>query len=759
MKTIAFVGNYLPRQCGIATFTTDLCEALAGEVRDCTCSVLAINDTPEGYAYPERVRFELPQNDLTAYRKAADFLNINNVDVVCLQHEYGIFGGPAGSHVLDLLRELRTPVVTTLHTVLDQPNDDQREVMNEITRISDRLVVMSHRSEGMLKEIYGVHESKIDFIHHGIHDVPFVDPNYFKDLYGVEGRRVILTFGLLSPGKGIEYMIEAMAEVVKEHPDAVYILLGATHPHVLRDHGEDYRLSLQRRVRELGLQSNVAFHNRFVDLDELKQFIGAADVYVTPYLSKEQAASGTLAYAFGSGKAVVSTPYWHAEDLLAEGRGLLVPFRDSEALAEQILRLLDNEVERHALRKRAYHFGREMIWPEVARQYLRSFASAREARASHPKSFGLARLAEAEQMELPRLNLSHLRRMTDDTGILQHAIGSVPKYEEGYCTDDNARALVAVLMAEQVSGELEGIRDLSARYLAFLANAFNPDVGRFRNFMAYDRRWLEARGSEDCHGRALWGLGSAVAYAGEEGQVATAAELFSRAVGSVETLNSPRAWAFAIIGIHEYLRRFSGDSEVRRVRRVLAGRLFDLYRDNAEDEWPWFENVLSYANAKLPHALILSGQWIQNGEMLQAGLRSLEWLTKVQTSPEGHFAPVGSDDVYRRGGPMRHFDQQPIEAHATVSACVEAYRVTQERKWSEEARRAFEWFLGHNDLGLSIYDFTTGGCRDGLHPDRVSANQGAESTLAWLLSLLEFSQTPVHDSESSKNPVEESHRV
>jgi hypothetical protein len=442
---------------------------------------------------------------------------------------------------------------------------------------------------------------------------------------------------------------------------------------------------------------------------------------------------------------VVSTPYWHAEELLAEGRGLLVPFRDPEALAEAILRLLDNEVERHALRKRAYHFGRQMVWREVSRRSLESFARAKEARARHPKTIGLARLAESGQMDLPRLNLSHLRRMTDDTGILQHAMGTVPKYEEGYCTDDNARALVAVLMTEQVSGKIEDSKDLSARYLAFIGNAFNPDLGRFRNFMSYDRRWLEVRGSEDSHGRALWGLGAAVAYAGEEGQVAMAANLFSQAIEVVEGFHSPRAWAFSIIGVHEYLRRFSGDSEVRRMRKVLADRLFHLYRDNAGDDWSWFENVLSYANAKLSHALILSGQWMQDGEITEAGLRSLEWLAHLQTSPEGCFAPVGSDGGYRRGGQMAHFDQQPIEAHAMLSACLEAYRMTRDVKWREEARRAFEWFLGRNDLGLSLCDFTTGGCKDGLHPDRVSANQGAESTLAWLLSLLEFSQALATD--------------
>lgn len=742
MKKIAFVGNYLPRKCGIAAFTTDLCEALAKEAPECSCFTVAVNDTPEGYAYSDRVRFELAQNDVTTYRKAADFLNISNVDVVCLQHEYGIFGGPAGSHLLVLLRELRVPVVTTLHTTLETPGEAQRSVMEEIAHISDRLVVMSRRSEGIMRDVYGVPPKKIVFIHHGIHDVPFIDPNYYKDLYGVEGRRVILTFGLLSPGKGIEHMIEAMPEIVAEHPGTIYIILGATHPHVLRDSGEDYRISLQRRVWELGLKSNVGFHNRFVDLEDLHQFIGAADVYVTPYVNQEQATSGTLAYAVGSGKAVVSTPFWHAEELLAEGRGLLVPFKDPGALAEQVLRLLDNEVERHAIRKRAYEYGRQMIWREVAQRYLQSFACAQDTRASHPKTFGLARLAEAEQIELPSLNLSHLKRLTDRTGILQHAIGSVPRYEEGYCTDDNARALVAVLMAEQVSGNVGGLRDLSARYLAFLASGYNEKAERFRSFMSYNRRWLEEVGTEDCHGRALWGLGAAVAYASEKGQSDMAASLFARALRAVEHFTSPRAWAFTLIGIHEYLRRFDGDSEARRARQILADRLLDLYRRTAEEDWPWFEEEITYANAKLSHALILSGQWMENAEMVEAGLQSLSWIADLETSPEGCFSPIGSSGGYRRGGEMAHFDQQPIEAHAVLSACMEACRMTGEARWLEEARRAFEWFLGRNDLGLSLYDFSTGGCRDGLHPDRVNENQGAESTLAWLLSLLEFSQAP-----------------
>lgn len=732
---IALIGNHLPRQCGIATFTTDLLAGLAEENPHSECWAVVMNDIPEGYRYPAQVRFEVNQRVLAEYRLAADFLNMNRVEVVCLQHEFGIFGGENGVHVLDLLGNLRMPVVTTLHTVLQSPSAGQLAVARRVAQLSDRLVVMSQRARGILREVYGVPEAKIVLIHHGIPDIPFVDPNYYKDQYGVEGRKVILTFGLLSPGKGIETMIDALPAVVARHPEVVYIVLGATHPQVKKEHGESYRLSLQRKARELGIGGHLIFHNRFVDLKELCEFLGAADIYVTPYLNQEQIVSGTLAYALGSGKATISTPYWYAQEMLAEGRGRLVPFKDSGALAEQVNDLLDNEVERHAMRKRAYTFCREMIWKEVARRYLELFSEVKAERACFPRPLFRAKTMDMAPRELPQPKLDHIIRLSDDVGILQHAKYIVPDRYHGYCTDDNARALIAVLMAREMIPNSNVVTNLACTYISFLHHAFNEETGRFRNFMGYDRCWLEEIGSEDSHGRAVWGLGEAVALA-ESADIRDAARaVFEKALPALADFTFPRTWSFALGGIHAYLTRYSGDSEVRRVRETLANNLFTKFRQNATDEWPWIEDRLTYANGRISQALILCGRHLDCDDMLQAGLRSLEWLMTMQTDPKGHFVPVGNNGWYPKGGTKARFDQQPIEALDMIEACREAYDATNDSKWVSHAQRCLEWFLGHNDLNAPLYNHKTGGCYDGLNADGPNRNQGAESTLAFFLSM------------------------
>jgi glycosyltransferase involved in cell wall biosynthesis len=743
LNRIAFIGNYLPRQCGIATFTTDLCEAIAAQYSQTTCIALPVNDIEAGYAYPARVRFELPEKDIDSYRRAADFLNINNVDLVSLQHEYGIYGGRAGSHILVLLRELRMPIVTTLHTVLHDPNPDQRRVLEEVAALSDRLVVMSERGAKFLHEVYGVLPEKIDLIPHGIPDVPFVDPSFHKDLFGVEGKIVLLSFGLLSANKGIENVIAALPAILARHPNVVYIILGATHPHVLRDEGETYRLSLQWLAQEKGVEGQVIFYNRFVSLEELVEFISAADIYITPYLNPAQIASGTLAYTVGAGKAVISTPYWYAEEMLAEGRGALVPFRDPVALADQVINLLGNDAHRHAMRKRAYVFGREMIWPQVASRYMESFERARAERRhfAHP-DFAVKPL-DKRPGELPPLKLDHLHHMTDETGILEHAVFTIPNYREGYTTDDNARALMVSTLLELL-GNKEAL-DLASRYLAFIWYAFNTETGRFRNSMDYQRHWLEVGGSDDSHGRTLWALGTVLGRSNAPTLQSMAGRVFEQALPAILQTTSPRAWAFALIGIHEYLLRFAGDRRASQVREELAGRLLTLYQSHRSDEWRWFEDKLTYCNAALPHALLMCGQSIPNATMTEAGLEALRWLADLQRADAGHFVPIGSNGFYQQAGERARFDQQPVEAQAMVSACLEAYRITSDKRWHKEARRAFEWFLGRNDLNLPVYDPTTGGCRDGLHPDRPNENQGAESTLAFLQALLEL--------RSAENPL------
>ena len=736
INTVGILGDYPPRQCGIATFTSDLTESISAAAPETGCWVVAMNDVPEGYRYPPRVRFEIGQNEPAEYPLAAEFLNMNQIDVVCLQHEFGIFGGQSGRYVLDLLGELRMPVVTTMHTVLKDPNAEQREVTLELAGLSDRIVVMSEKASAFLRKIYGVNEAKIAVIPHGIPDIPFVDPNYYKDQFGVAGRKVILTFGLLSPGKGIETMIEALPEVVSKHPEAIYLVLGATHPHVLKEGGEQYRESLELRARELGVADHLVFHNRFVELGELCEFLGAADVYVTPYVSEAQITSGTLAYALGAGKAVVSTPYWYAQEMLDDGRGVLAPFHNPGAFARAIVDLFDNEAKRHAIRKKAYDYCRRMVWSRVAGEYLDLFVQAKAERLRRPRPNVRAKLIERLGATLPEVKLDYLRRLTDDTGLLQHAKFTVPNRNEGYCTDDNSRALIVAMMAQDLLSDDPSLNILASRYLSFLDYAFDPATKRFRNFMTYDRRWKEETGSEDSHGRALWGLGVALARSKPEGQVALTLNLFQEALPPVLGFSSPRSWAFALVGIHAYLRRFSGDSRARRARAALAGRLFEMFERNATKDWPWIEDCLNYCNGKIPHALLLSGQWMQRPDMVAAGLKSLEWLATVQTSSQGHFVPVGTHGWRRRSGERARFDQQPVEAHATIEACMEAYNITRDAKWTERARTCLDWFLGRNDLRLPLYDYATGGCRDGLHSEGVNQNQGAESTLAWLMSLL-----------------------
>ena len=738
IQKIAFVGDYLPRKCGIATFTYDLCTSVATQYPGSDCFVVPINDISSGYDYPAEVRFEIEEQEVDSYLRAADFLNFANTDIVCLQHEFGIYGGLAGSHVVRLLRDLRMPIVTTLHTVLRDPTSEQHRILTQISDLSARLIVMSERARSFLRDVYDVPDAKIDLIAHGIPDMPFVDPNFYKDQFAVEGKFVALTFGLLSPNKGIEQMLKAMPAILEEFPNFVYIVLGATHPNLLREQGERYRISLERLAKDLGIKPNVSFYNRFVEIDELIEFIGMADIYITPYLNPAQIISGTLAYAFGCGKAVVSTPYWYAEELLADGRGVLVPFGDSEALARETCELLRDEPRRHSMRKKAYMLGREMIWSHVAHLYMASFQRARRSRLDVPyKPLAVRTLAE-QPMDLPGWRLDHLVRMTDSAGMLQHANSTIPNFAEGYCTDDNARALLLTVGLEQIGQSTAQVYRLATTYAAFLNYAFDRTRSRFRNFLGFDRNWLEKVGSDDSHGRALWVMGACVGRSRRRDLQLWASQLFDLALPTLAETTSPRAWAFGLIGVCLYLERFSGARPATQVRDVLTERLTECHEKMATDAWPWFEDVLTYDNAKLPHALIASGRSSGNGQPVELGLQALRWLLDQQKSPTGCFRPIGSNGFYQRDRERAHFDQQPIEANSTVSACIEAYHATEDPVWLKEARLAFEWFLGGNDLGLDLYDAKTGGCCDGLQEDRLNQNQGAESTLAFLLALGEM---------------------
>jgi glycosyltransferase involved in cell wall biosynthesis len=749
---IAVVGNYLPRRCGIATFTTDLCDALHAEYGTTELLALPVNDTEEGYAYPARVRFELSEDNLASYRQAADFLNFSNVDLVCLQHEYGIFGGPAGAHILELLRRLRMPFATTLHTVLREPNPDQRRVMEEIATLSDRLIVMSQQSAEILQEVFHVPPGKIDLIPHGIPDLPFTDPSFYKDGFGTEGKEVLLTFGLLSPNKGIENVIKALPQILARHSNVVYMVSGVTHPHILRREGDKYRQYLQNLAKELSVEANVIFRNRFVSPDEMVELIGAADIYITPYKHKAQVVSGTLAYALSAGKAIISTPYLHAVELLDDERGALVPFDDPEAIAAKTVELLDNATARHAMRKRAYLYGRDMVWSRVAQKYMKSFERIYNERLRNPRATFSARNTEKNLDRLPAIKLDHLYRMTDHTGMVEHAVFVVPNYPEGYSTDDNARALIVTTLLEEIGVHAPAnSADLASRYLAFLWHAFDPTTKRFRNSLTYECQWHESEHSEDSHGRALWGLGTVLGRSKNAGLRGAAGRMFELAVPAAVEFKSPRACAFALLGMQEYLDSFPGDRAALSASDALADRLLSSYRIHRTEDWKWFENSLSYSNARLPQALMRAGVRAGNEEMLSAGLEALDWLVALQRCEvKGHFVPIGSQGFYSKTTEKARFDQQPVESCAAVSACLQAYQATGKGRWRKEAWSAFNWFLGDNDLQIALYDPATGGCRDGLHPDRANENQGAESTLSFLMALLEMRHVEENDGTGKK---------
>lgn len=737
LKSIVLIGNHLPRLCGIATFTTHLLESIELKAKGVDCWAVAMNDQPEGYAYPSQVRLEINQNHLRDYSMVADQLNLNDIDVVCVQHEYGIFGGERGSFILELLSDLKMPIVTTLHTILKNPTDRERHIIKQLAELSDRMVVMSERSVDFLRDIYGVEAEKIVLIHHGIPDAPLVESSTYKDKFGVSNKKVLLTVGLLSPGKGIEVVIDALPEIVKTHPNVIYMVVGATHPHLLSEQGEDYRISLHLRAKKLGVEDHVIFHNHFVTDEDLLEFVGASDIYVTPYLNEAQIISGTLAYALGMGKAIISTPYWHAEELLADGRGRLIPFRDHAQLANEVIDLLDHPDKLHAIQHKAYDYGRQMIWSHVAGLYIETFEQARQHRLRKSVPEGRLGPLGLRQQSLPEIKLDHLLRMTDGVGMLQHCKFTVPDREHGYCVDDNARALIVIVTAQNFQPRDASLNDLASVYLSFIDHAFNSETGLFRNFMSYERHWLEEQGSEDSHGRALWALGVAVALGKNEGQANHAAELFQRALPAVEHFNSPRAVAFAIIGTHAYLSCKHESSQIETTCKMLSERLMQWFRNYATEDWPWCEETLTYDNARLPQALLLSGQWLENDEMIRTALSTLDWLKSIQHDElDCYFAAIGNHGWFTKGGNIAQFDQQPIEAAAMVDACIDAFKLTRDEEWITYAYRCLNWYQGENELHLSLYDHATGGCRDGLQIASVNENQGAESTLCWLMALL-----------------------
>jgi glycosyltransferase involved in cell wall biosynthesis len=739
LRRIAVIGNSLPRRCGIATFTTDLQQAISTSRPNLETCIVAMTDHGQTYDYPSSVAFQIKDDNIEEYMRAADILNAGRFDTVCLQHEFGIFGGEAGAHILELLPRLTMPVVTTFHTVLANPTAVQRAVMERIVDASSKVVVMASKGRELLRSVYQVPDDKIEVIAHGIPNVAFVAPDAAKAKLGFGGKSVILTFGLLSPNKGIEVMIDAMPSILKRRADAVYVVLGATHPNLVRDQGEAYRESLIARVRETGVEDHVVFLDRFVDQATLLEFISMCDVYVTPYLNEAQMTSGTLAYSFGLGKPVVSTPYWHARELLADGRGVLVPFGDAAAIGSEIAELLTDDTRRQAMCRRAYAVSRTMTWERTAERYMSVFENARQGHWLKVVARSDADSLEPRSPAAPDMQIGHFLTMCDDTGLFQHAVHSVPDRSHGYCVDDNARALL-LACALNNPGEQPLPEVLTARFAAFVQYAWNPDTKRFRNFMGFNRTWLEDKGSEDSHGRTLWAVGESARRDASPSRRRWATALFAKALSTAESFRSPRAWAFTLLGLDAYCAMAPDDLHAQEVRHSLADRLMSRLASVETPDWVWFEEGLAYDNARLPQALMVTGMATQTPGYVDAGLRSLRWLMTQQTTSAGHFRPVGTAGFGEQRQPPRAFDQQPVEATATIAACLTAWRADGDAEWKALATRAFAWFLGGNDLSVALVDPHTGSCRDGLHPDRANENRGGESVVCYLLGLAEIRQ-------------------
>ncbi len=752
LRRIAVIGNSLPRRCGIATFTTDLQQAISTSRPNLDTCIVAMTDHGQAYDYPRAVAFQIKDDNIEEYVRAADFLNAGRFDTVCLQHEFGIFGGEAGAHILALLSRLTMPVVTTFHTVLAKPTAVQRAVMERIVEASSKVVVMANKGRELLRSVYQVPDDKIEVIAHGIPDVAFVGPDAAKAKLGFGGKSVILTFGLLSPNKGIEVMIDAMPSILKRRADAVYVVLGATHPNLVRDQGEAYRESLMARVRELGVEDHVVFLDQFVDQATLLEFISMCDVYVTPYLNEAQMTSGTLAYSFGLGKPVVSTPYWHARELLADGRGVLVPFGDAAAIGSEIAELLTDDARRQAMCRRAYAVSRTMTWERTAERYISVFENARQGHWLKVIARSDTGAPEPPSPAAPDMQIGHFLSMCDDIGLFQHAVHSVPDRSHGYCVDDNARALL-LACALNNPGEQPLSEVLTARFAAFVQHAWNPDTRRFRNFMGFNRTWLEDRGSEDSHGRTLWALGECARRDASPSRRRWAAALFAEALSTAETFRSPRAWAFTLLGLDAYCAVAPDDLHAQEVRHSLADRLMSCLASVETPDWVWFEEGLAYDNARLPQALMMTGMATQTPDYVDAGLRSLRWLMTQQTTSAGHFRPVGTAGFGEQRQPPRAFDQQPVEATATIAACLAAWRADGDAEWKALATRAFAWFLGSNDLSVALVDPHTGSCRDGLHPDRANENRGGESVVCYLLGLAEIRQLARVNAGLTKPPA------
>ena len=729
---LAFIGTYPPRECGIGTFTNNLFNSMLvnNERREYGYEgfVIALNDIDLTYEYPEEVKLTIRQEHQEDYLHAVKFINLSGADLCILQHEFGIYGGQNGVYILPLLHRLEVPPIVTLHTILKTPSYNEKAVLQEICKMAHKIVVMSHKAIEFLVGIYKVPEEKIVFIEHGVPDIHFSQEKSKKE-FKLENKKVLLTFGFIGRNKGIETVIKALPKVVEKHPNVVYIVLGKTHPNVLRHSGEEYRIFLMRLVKSLQLEKHVMFLNEFIDEQDLFKYLSASDIYITPYLNEAQITSGTLSYAIGVGSAVISTPYWHAAELLAEGRGSLFNFNDSNGLTSTLTELLNNPEELNELKRKAYDYGRKITWPKIGEKYV----ALAENILKKGYQVIVKKDTELDFLILPPFSLTHINRLTDDTGIIQHAKFGIPNLKEGYCLDDNARALLMVLMAYRQIKDIRAL-ELSPIYLSYIHYMQNAN-GTFKNFLSFSRNYLDEVGSEDSFGRTIWALGYLLGNAPNDAYYQTGRLLFFNASPNFEKLKSIRSIANTMIGISYYLKSNPTDDTMTERLRNLANILVKHYYENETPDWNWFESLLAYDNGILPLALLHSVEILNDDKITKTAIKSMNFLTK-HTLKDNYLSIIGNEKWYKKEGERSVFAQQPIDAMAMVLMYHQAFHVTKDKDYLNKLYTSFLWFLGENDLRMSLYDFETQGCCDGFESYGVNRNQGAESSLAYLISHL-----------------------
>ena len=728
---IAIIGNFLPRHCGIATFTKNLVQSiLAAEdiaKEPIEIFVVAMNNNRQVYDYPSIVQFSINQDEKQEYLDAADYINQSGADICILQHEYGIYGGNSGVYILALLEQLAIPFITTLHTVVKHPTFHEKNILKTIGHKSSLVVVMSNLAVEFLVTQYKIPASKIQVVQHGVPDFSEALHNRVINLQKTK-KRLLCTFGLLGRSKGIETVLHALPEVVQKFPDIVYVILGKTHPNVKREAGEEYREFLESLVEKYGLQNNVQFINEFLNEEDLENYLLNVDLYITPYLNEAQITSGTLAYAVGSGSCIVSTPYWHARELLAGGRGELFNFGDSKALSAILISLLSNPRKMNSMRVKAFTYGKKMYWKNIGETYFQLLDKV----INEP-----AFLIPANHYSIPvitePISMDHIERMTDAIGMIEHASFSVPDLKEGYSLDDNTRALLMVMMHYNIEKD-KNLLKLADTYLRFI-KLMQMDDGFFHNDYDFKQRFMDEKGSEDSFGRTIWAMGYLIQHAPNDAYFQFASNIFYRALPHFEKIISIRAIANIIIGLSHFLTRYPDHESIRQILIKLTKKITDQYNAEKEPDWDWFEPILSYDNAILPLALWNAFAITHYRDILTVAKNTTSFLEK-QTMNGGHISIVGSSGWQRKGEAKSIEGQQPINAMALVMMYGKAYELTKDENYFQKMYLSFSWFTGNNDLFIPLFDEETKGCCDGLEKTGINRNQGAESTLSYYLALL-----------------------